>query len=480
MSIRKKGKKYYYEIMYNGKRYNGICANSATKKQALSFEKIMKLKIAEENAQADQELYHRKAIEKLTNSTEIKLKDAFDVALKMPHREITPKTLAENRSKWLDFVAFMMGEYDIVLMNNVDSSHLGAYINYIRANGRYDKTLSYNRGTKEIKYISKNTSLSSSTLNKIQRTIQQIFKKLYTSCGMRTNPAADIPLIACEARDTESREAFSPDEVEKIINSNDNFIRPLFIVGLHTGLRFKDVVFIRWRNINLKNNIIVLKTFKTRELVKIPIVPRLRSFLEEWQKENKSEYLFPMQQEHYSRNKPYMSEYTQRFLNSLGIITERPNEKRYRKTTVKDFHSCRHTFATIGIECGISLEAMKHALGHSDMSITNIYTAHVNQDYLKKEFGRFSFEKRRNVTLLILKLSWWLNHFNELDNSQKVAFSTYLTETCDHEKLNKLIEAIRSAVEEKKPYEQKVKEFDNSEMGKNISQLTIENPEYME
>ena len=62
--------------------------------------------------------------------------------------------------------------------------------------------------------------------------------------------------------------------------SDDDFFYPLIVCAACTGLRVEDICGLKWKNVNLKDGLIDLKTKKTGTFVTIPIFDRLREVLE--------------------------------------------------------------------------------------------------------------------------------------------------------------------------------------------------------
>ena len=78
------------------------------------------------------------------------------------------------------------------------------------------------------------------------------------------------------------REPFSQEEINAVVAAAaaDPDIKPLLITALCTAMRRGDVCRLHWKDVDLKQGFVTVKTSKTRELVEIPILPMLRVELE--------------------------------------------------------------------------------------------------------------------------------------------------------------------------------------------------------
>ena len=106
------------------------------------------------------------------------------------------------------------------------------------------------------------------------------------------------------------------------------------------------------------------------------------------------EYVLPQQMEMYTDNQSGISYRVKKYLKSLGIQTTRQTAHG-RNQSIKDVHSCRHTFATICAERGIPLSVVQNALGHSSQIVTEIYTAHLKKKTLAEEFKKFKLSDQK-------------------------------------------------------------------------------------
>ena len=179
--------------------------------------------------------------EELTGSKDILIADAYDRSLEKPKTRMPSESLIRTkRSYWLDFVAFLKEHYpDIQKLSEVRPLHAEAYIQYVRQNGRFNKTVSYCGSiiTKERSYQLK-SELSAKTINTYQQALSEVFQLLARDAGIVENPFASIPMLKKEA---ESREAFSEEELAVIRDNLDDFTRPLFTIAIATALREGDI-----------------------------------------------------------------------------------------------------------------------------------------------------------------------------------------------------------------------------------------------
>ncbi len=153
----------------------------------------------------------------------------------------------------------------------------------------------------------------------------------------------------------------------KILYEADEQMKVILMVAWYTGLRVGEIAVLKWRHIDMVNNIISVDSTYCRDepgeikapktqagIRKVPVsidlIDRIRKM------KQTTEFLFPTKQ------LPYItpSEISHKFTRIV------------RKLNIKDitFHSLRHTHATMLVESNIHPKAVQIRLGHSDPGFT--------------------------------------------------------------------------------------------------------------
>lgn len=392
MSIRQKkdGGQYYFEFMVGGKRYNGVCEGCTTKREAERYEKEQR-RIAAEVAKIEttDALFEARRRE-ITGNDAVLLADAFEKAMRKPRKKsMSPKQQTAKQSAFADFVAFMAGNYpDITDAAAVTKKHAEEYIGYIQRNGRYLVRNTYSRGGKTIERATRkiittddsgattateaSTIPSGRTLKFFLTTCSEVFELLKEETGISRNPFTGVKIPGLNP---EAREAFTDEELKLIYENLDDFTGPLFITAVFTGLREGDICTLRWENIDLVKMILRHKQRKTGNFVEIPIAAELSGLMMS-RKADGAGYVFPELAEMYLNNATGVSYRVKKFLENLGIKTTKIPEGRSRAVSVKDLHSCRHTFCYFAGVAGVPLATVQAIVGHMTPEMTKRYMAH--------------------------------------------------------------------------------------------------------
>ena len=376
---------YYYAFSVKGKRYRGVCSGCTTKVAALAFEKKIR-----ETSQALSEQKSVSALvenfkRELTGGDKITLDAAFDLYQAKPRRKQPSSQQQQiNQSQWNDFVAFMHDSYPAIeQLDNVSRTHAEAYIQQLRESGRHIRKITYQRdyqGKTVAHSYNAQSQLSGRTVNAFHKTLKSVFAKLQEDAGILYNPF-DFDMMN---NDSESRDAFTPAELKLISDNLTPFVRPLFIVGICTGLSEGDICTLRWDDIR-DERWLVRKRRKTGAALEIPILPPLASFLHEQKSISfDSEYVLPDHAVMYQSNPSGISYPVKSFLEGLGIQTTRTGRNRSRATSVKDVHSLRHTFAYLAGCYQIPLPVVQSILGHMSPEMTKHYQAHADREAKEK------------------------------------------------------------------------------------------------
>ncbi len=381
---------YHYKFFSAGGYFYGVCDGCRSKTAAEAFEKKVKDAVKLGRKAGKDKRQFERIYEKTLNieKEKIALEDAFAKYTEKPRsRKTGGKFLGQKESYWRDFQAFMAGMHkDVKFIHEVRRSQAEDYVGYIQKKGRYDQKIP--TGGKGKPYTRKTGYLlSSRTVNLIVKTLREVFKSLASEAGLDENPF-DIQMMRSEKQ---SREAFTVDELNLIFEKADDFIRPIFSIGICTALREGDICLLRKDELDLKENLIRKRTRKTGAVVEIPIITAsFRDYLLELEsKSGSSEYLLPDHAKMYQENPSGVSYRVRNFLeNSVGIKTTREIRGRSRKVSVKDVHSLRHTFCYLAGLQNIPLLIVKAVAGHMNEEMTALYQRHSDLKAKRSELAK--------------------------------------------------------------------------------------------
>jgi site-specific recombinase XerD len=191
-------------------------------------------------------------------------------------------------------------------------------------------------------------------------------------------------------KEKSTRHYLTAEQLESFINLEvpNNFkaqiIKDMFIFSVFSGgLRFGDMLELKWNNYDKKNSRITKIIRKTGRQHSVKIGQKAIDILERYEHKDqkKEDTIFPFTDinEKYFTDKEYRSLVTSRatalssmYLNKIGIKLELPFNL--------SFHLSRHTFATRALNNGMRIEHVSKLMDHSDIGITQVYAKIISSE----------------------------------------------------------------------------------------------------
>lgn len=203
------------------------------------------------------------------------------------------------------------------------------------------------------------------------RKYRAVIRSLYHIAA--PNAICPVDKLGLKKTTNVAREPFTDEELKTILDNAETMghsWKVLIEVGLYTGLRLKDCVFLSTDKV--QGGVIMTEPYKTKQkgiVVRIPLHPILATELKSLGIEN-GQY-FPEQIELY--NKSSQIEYRLRkIFSKIGTICKKA-EGHSVKVSTKGFHALRATFITRLAERGVSLAIMESLAGHINPQQTTHY-----------------------------------------------------------------------------------------------------------
>lgn len=160
------------------------------------------------------------------------------------------------------------------------------------------------------------------------------------------------------------RQYLSVEEVRRLAETDCKYprLKDAFLFSCLTGLRYSDVVAIKWGNVVVNDGFtrIVFSQKKTKGLEYLDITPEAAVLMGERGDRDESIFVLP-------GCKVTVTENLQRWCDDAGI------------TKHITFHCARHTFATMMIELDTDLYTVSKLLGHRNIATTQIYAKIVDK-----------------------------------------------------------------------------------------------------
>ena len=250
---------------------------------------------------------------------------------------------------------------DVLYFNEIDFSFVNKYLNHL-------KTINTN-----------------STIKHHFIYLKMIMKKAIID-NIIPDTTASNPFEKFKIKANNSERLFL-DELEIVALSNlkledkEEIARDMFVFCCYCGgIRVSDLISLKVKNFDGSHIEFTSKKTKTPQRFKVPskAIEIINKYSE---KESNSEhYLFPLLKKEFDDN------HTRAFLKDNYRLIASLN-KNLKTICIKanvnkkiSFHCSRHTFATIALGKGISIDKVSNILGHSSIVTTQIYAKIVNAD----------------------------------------------------------------------------------------------------
>lgn len=148
------------------------------------------------------------------------------------------------------------------------------------------------------------------------------------------------------------------EEADRLIECCNPWLKPIVFFAIYTGLRRNNILNLMWKNLDLENNLIILEQTKSGYSHTIEMGDSVKEFLLDLKSKSTSEYVFLS-----SHGKSYKDVKT-------------PFKTAVTKAGIKNlkFHDLRHTYGTWLRASGADLLTIKELMGHRSLKTTEKYS----------------------------------------------------------------------------------------------------------
>ena len=178
--------------------------------------------------------------------------------------------------------------------------------------------------------------------------------------------ARDKQLIKKRASGNAWREKRGYETRPAITGRYGNYLTPLILLSMNTGIRRGEALALTWENVNLKTGMLTVTgaTAKSHHTRYIPLNSEAREVLQAWQKQTDTTgYIFTVDGAQLGSVKK-----------AWGSILAAAKITGFR------WHDLRHHFASMLVMAGCDLYVVKELLGHSSIVVTERY-AHLTPEH---------------------------------------------------------------------------------------------------
>ena len=207
------------------------------------------------------------------------------------------------------------------------------------------------------------------TINDYLSALKEFCQWGITSGRWTNNPLSQVKLLNAEVDIRRQRRPLTTNELNRLLStcpSEERRIR--YMTAAYSGLRLNELKTLKWANLDLEANLptvtIEAKNSKAKRIDTIPLNDQLAEELQNWRHLNKeSEFVFRIPR-HYMK-------FYRRDLQTAGI---REIDEQGR---IVDFHSLRHTYATMLSLAGVPPRQAQALLRHADINTTMKKYTHI-------------------------------------------------------------------------------------------------------
>lgn len=196
------------------------------------------------------------------------------------------------------------------------------------------------------------------TINRLMATMKHCMHKGYQWEMVTEDTLKRVRQVKLLEENNRRLRYLSPEECQHLIDACSGDIKAIVIIALNTGMRKSEILSLKWENVDLRHNFILLDNTKNGERREIPINETLRGVFQGLTRRLDVPYVFFDK----TTGKPY-----QDVKKSFGSALRRAGIKDFR------FHDLRHTFASHLVMAGVDITTVRELLGHKTLTMTLRY-----------------------------------------------------------------------------------------------------------
>lgn len=223
----------------------------------------------------------------------------------------------------------------------------------------------------------RSSKVSAQTVNHELRMVRAFFNRLKDWDLVTENPCdrvGDIRVVET------TRPYLNSADLGKLLDHlKGSSLRDVVLFAAMTGLRRGEIVNLRWTDVDLERNLIIVRSSvsyqtKAGKIRNVPLNSAAKSILET--RGRVAEFVFPGKRGG-RLNGNFIRARFKKAVRDCGL------------EPILHFHSLRHTFASLLVQRGISLYHVQKLLGHSSTRVTEIY-AHLSGAELQPSVDKLS------------------------------------------------------------------------------------------
>jgi integrase len=193
------------------------------------------------------------------------------------------------------------------------------------------------------------------------------------------NPADAVEMIEKRGEQA-SKGTFDVEQIRALLKAaKTEDWRGAILFAFYTGARLQDVANMRWKSVDLQDQLITFKVGKTGETVTIPMHPELHAYLLGLPApDNDNAFLFASLAGKRTSGRSGLSMAFARIMEKAKVKGEIARRRVGKGRTINTltFHSLRHSFNSIMANAGVSQEVRQKLTGHASAEMNKRYTHH--------------------------------------------------------------------------------------------------------
>ncbi len=202
--------------------------------------------------------------------------------------------------------------------------------------------------------VKRKDELKPASVNRELGLLKNMFSKAVEWGKLNENPSRKVKRLKGEVK----RVRFlMSGEIQTLLSNCPDHLKPIVTVGLHTGMRKRELLGLKWEQVNFEQGIITLTETKNNERRDIPMDETVKNLLKGLSPENDIPYVF-------LRDGQPLKFVDESFRTAV------------KKSEIEDFHfhDLRHTFASNLVMAGVDIMTVKELMGHKDLTMTLRYS----------------------------------------------------------------------------------------------------------